>query len=131
MTDDSTELLILKQQNNFAEKLDKDGCQFGQLTEITVANYIKKNESKLGSFQTTANIMFDATKKNEEKLNNMINMIEAAKTKADKAYSKSEDMEVNFNKALIGLLLKFFLMIVGATLLSNGVIFLGIKLFAR
>lgn len=63
-----TELECLERRKKITENLDADGCHYGELLSRTVVEIRKKLMSKVGGFETTAQLMLDLGKENKNQI---------------------------------------------------------------
>lgn len=63
-----TELECLERRNEITDKLDADGCHYGELLSQTVDGVRKKLVSKFAGFQTVAQLMLDLGRKNKSEM---------------------------------------------------------------
>ncbi len=63
-----TELECLERRKEITERLDADGCHYGDLLSRTLTETKKKLMSKVASFELVAQLMLDLGKKNKVEL---------------------------------------------------------------
>lgn len=88
-----TELECLERRGKVIAELDANGCHYGELLTMTVAEIHKKLISKVGGFETTAQIMLELGKRNKKEMETIKRMVVDAIACTHAAQQAVADME--------------------------------------